>query len=340
MARHFIKSAAAALGCVLILSACSAPQPDIDPGGSELRGALVQAVVNPFYDAWPDAVADAARDLQIEAEIASPQDFDQVQQNQIIDSLIAKGVNGIAVQTVDGTSGAETIRRLVEQDIPVVGVVACSDQEDSGSSLCLNVGLADSIYQATMLLCDALGGNGNLVHLDGGLADKNTTARIAGVDRALQDCPGLTLLQRITDIDTAELAQNAVSSLLASDGAQVDAIVSGAYNPSVAVASEFTNNKEARIKAVLVDTDPAVLEAIKAGYVMATRAANVYQVGYLGLYSLDLLQRGCLYTGDEFVIDIPYITVDSASVDTFQQAAKDEALKSAETWDSDYFDCG
>jgi len=360
MRRHGLMLAGAAVSSILLLAACSgssstqestsgsetdAPSSETTEAeapsaeGSGLVAALVQAVVNPFYDAWPAVIGDATQNLNIQAEIASPQDFDQVQQNQVIDSLVAKGINGIAVQTVDGTSGSETIRRLVEQQIPVVGVVACADQEGSGSSLCLNVGLEDSIYQATMLLCEALGGEGNIVHLDGNLADKNTAARISGVDRALGECPGLKLLQRVTDIDSAELAQNAVSSLLASDGDQVDAIVSGAYNPSVAVASEFTNRQESRIKAVLVDTDPVVLEAVKAGYVLATRAANVYEVGYLALYSLDLLRSGCSYSGSNFVIDIPYNTVDQGNVANFQSEAVTKALKTAETWKTDYFTC-
>ena len=47
-------------------------------------------------------------------------------------------------------------------------------------------------------------------------------------------------------------------------GDQVDGIVSGAYNPSVAVAKEFTERKEGRIKAVLVDDDKVVLDAVRA----------------------------------------------------------------------------
>ena len=49
--------------------------------------------------------------------------------------------------------------------------------------------------------------------------------------------PDCKLLQRITDIDSAEASRNAVSSLLASKGDEVNGIVSGAYNPSVAVAT-------------------------------------------------------------------------------------------------------
>src|SRR4029078_6714373 len=109
--------------------------------------------------------------------------------------------------------------------VALVGVSACAELEGTGAAMCINNALGESAYEATKLVCQTIGGKGNIVHLDGQLADKNTGARAAGVDKQLAEMAGCKLLQRITDIDSAEASRNAVSSLLASKGDEIDGIV-------------------------------------------------------------------------------------------------------------------
>jgi ribose transport system substrate-binding protein len=302
-------------------------------GATEYKFGIVQAVVNPYYATWPQAAKDAAADFGVQVEIASPQDFDQVQQDAVVNSLIAKGITGMGIQPVDAVAGAETVKRVVAAGVPVIGVAACSELKGTGAIMCINNALGDSAYEATKLVCQGIGGKGNIVHLDGQLADKNTAARAAGVDKALAEMTGCKLLQRITDIDSAEASRNAVSSLLASKGDQIDGIVSGAYNPSVAVAKEFTQRKEKRIKAVLVDDDKVVLEAVKGGYVLASRISNPYMLAYVAANGLKYLADGCKWTGD-FIVPNNYATVTADKVDTLAADNVAAAKALAKSWAS------
>jgi ribose transport system substrate-binding protein len=295
--------------------------------------AIIQAVVNPYYATWPQAAKDASADFGINVEIGSPQDFDQVQQDVVVNSFLAKGVKGIGIQPVDAVAGAETVKRVVAAGVPVIGVAACAELKGTGATMCINNALGESAYEATKLVCQSIGGKGNIVHLDGQLADKNTAARVAGVDKALAEIPGCKLLQRITDIDSAEASQNAVSSLLASKGDQIDGIVSGAYNPSVAIAKEFTARKEKRIKAVLVDDDKLVLEAVKSGYVLASRVSNPYMLAYVAADGLKYVSDGCKWTGD-FIVPNNYATVTADKVDTLAADNVAAAKALAKSWAS------
>jgi ribose transport system substrate-binding protein len=292
--------------------------------------AIIQAVVNPYYATWPQAALDAQADFGVTVTIDSPQDFDQVQQDAVVNGQLARGVTGIAIQPVDAVAGAETVKRVIASGIPVIGTAACAELEGTGALMCINNALGDSAYEATKLICETIGGVGAIVHLDGQLADKNTEARAAGVDRAIaeSDC---TLLQRITDIDSAEAAQNAVGSLLASSGDEIDGIVSGAYNPSVAVANEFTQREEDRIVAVLVDDDPDVLEAVKNGYVLASRVSNPYMLAYLSAHGLKLANDGCEWTGD-FIFPNNYATVTGERVDTLAADNIAAAKELSQSW--------
>ncbi len=293
--------------------------------------AMIQAVVNPYYSTWPQAAKDASQDFGINVEIGSPQDFDQVQQDAVVNSFIAKGVKGIGIQPVDAVAGAETVKRVIAAGVPVIGVAACAELQGTGAIMCINNALGESAYEATKLICQTIGGKGNIVHLDGQLADKNTASRAAGVDKALAEMPGCKLLQRITDIDSAEASRNAVSSLLSSKGDQIDGIVSGAYNPSVAVAKEFTQRKESRIKAVLVDDDKVVLDAVKAGYVLASRVSNPYMLAYLASDGLKQVADGCKWTGD-FIVPNNYATITADKVDTLAQDNVAAAKALAKSW--------
>jgi ribose transport system substrate-binding protein len=318
----------AAIGLFVALQSSQAVAADYNFG-------IIQAVVNPYYATWPQAAKDAAADFGIKVEIGSPQDFDQVQQDAVVNSFIAKGIKGIGIQPVDAVAGAETVKRVVAAGVPVIGVAACAELKGTGALMCINNALGESAYEATKLVCKSIGGKGNIVHLDGQLADKNTAARAAGVDKAVAEMPDCKLLQRITDIDSAEASRNAVSSLLASKGDQINGIVSGAYNPSVAIAKEFTARKESRIKAVLVDDDKVVLAAVKAGYVLASRVSNPYMLAYVAADGLKYAADGCKWTGD-FIVPNNYATVTADKVDTLAvdnvAAAKALAKAWADKW--------
>lgn len=307
------------------------------PAASAAAGdfAIIQAVVAPYYNSWPQAAKDAAADFGVKVEVGSPQKFDQVEQDAILNSFIAKGVNGIAVQPVDAVAGTETVKRIVASGIPVVGVGACAELDGSGAVMCINNALGDSAYEATKLVCQTIGGKGNIVHFDGQLADKNTAARIAGVDKALAEMPDCKLLQRITDADAPEAGQNAVNSLLAAQGDKIDGIVSGGYQTSVVLANAMTQRKEQRIKTVLVDDDPAVLAAVKAGYVLASRISNPYMLAYLAADALKLTNDGCKWTGD-FIYPNNYQTITADKVDNIAQGQIDQAKELANSWKSSW----
>ena len=136
-------------------------------GSASAQDFAFQAVVNPYYATWPQAAADASKDFSINVEVGSPQDFDQVQQDAVVNSFIAKGVKGIGIQPVDAVAGAETVKRVVATGVPVVGVAACAELEGTGAVMCINNALGESAYEATKLVCTTIGGKGNIVHLDG-----------------------------------------------------------------------------------------------------------------------------------------------------------------------------
>jgi ribose transport system substrate-binding protein len=332
------------LSLAFLVSACGGS--GSNSGGSnadKYKFAVVEAVVNPFYTPFPQALDDVSKAESIPVPLlGAPQNFDQTQENTIIDGFVAKGIKALGVQPVDAVAGNQTIKRLVQQHINVVTFGSCSKTQEAGAIYCLQSDVKKAAYIATKNLIQTIGGKGKIVHLAGQVADTSTAPRIAGVEQAVSEASGVTLLQTISDIDSAEAAQNAVSNLLAAKRTQIDGIVSTAYNPSVAMANELRRLNETRIKGVAIDTDPIVLKAIKDGFLLATQAGNPYEQAYISVLSMKYLADGCKWKDNSasgFLVDAPYLYTTKDTVDSLAQAEAEATKKIASSWKSTYWTC-
>jgi ribose transport system substrate-binding protein len=340
LARNFpLKLLAALVVLSTVLAAC-APAPTATqalqptaPPQKVWNYAVVPPVVHPFYGPFPGAIADATKDFDLgKVEYQLPQNFVQNEQNQILDGLVAKGYNAFAIQPADPVAGNAKIGELVDAGMIVVTFGGCPTPP-SKAPFCIATDVKNAAYLGATKLIELLGGKGNIVHLTGEIADINSKRRMEGVEQAVKEHPGVTLIQTIGDIDTPEKAPNAVASLLASKGDQIDGILCTAYNPAVAVASELRKLDEKRIKAIGIDTDQTVLDAIRDGYMAGTMAQNPYGMAYIPLYSLYLMTHGYTWKSDNaFFQDSGAYFIDNSTVDNMDQAAKDLNKKLKDDW--------
>ena len=318
----------------------TAPQPEpTKAAAQDFKYAFVGAMTHPYYNPFPQAFKDAEKDFNTgPIEWQLPQKFDQTVQNQLVDGLVAKGYNLIGFQVADPVAGNVQMQKVVDQGIPVVTFAGCPDQP-SPSTYCLATDTGQSAYIATKNLIELMGGKGNIVHLSGFVADVNTKKRMGGVEKAVAESPDVKLIQTITDIDSAETAQNAVSSLLAAKRSEINGIVATAYNPSVAVANEMRSLDEKNIKSVLIDSDPIVIDAIKDGYVSGTMSQNPYGQAYLGVYSLYLMSQGYTWKKDApWFIDSGTFLINQANLATVEQDMAALTQNMFKTWKDTYFD--
>jgi len=288
-----------ALVCLLVLTLfLGAGGAQGEDGSKGYNFVVIQGGVHPYYGPFPLAINDASKDLGIpEPPIYAPQLFDQNEQNTIIDSILARGVDGIAMQAADPVGGNEKIAEIVEMGIPVVGF-AGPPSEPTMMTFCLATDVYLAAYEGAKTLIEEMGGKGNVVHLTGMLAEPNTSRRMEGVQKAVDEYPDVELIQTIADLDVAEAAQNAINNLMAARRQEIDGIVITAYIPSVALAATFTQLEETRIKSVACDADEAVLKAIEDGFLTGTMNQNPYGQAYLCITALKMFADGYTYKAD------------------------------------------
>lgn len=298
------------------VASAAAPAATLDP--KKYNFALIYPIVNPFYDPFPAAVADAAKALGIPVpDTTGPQAFDQSAQNTIIDTYVAKGVTGLGIQPVDDVGGNATISRLVGQGIVVVGFANCPKVVDGGAAYCLQADLGQAAYAATIDLIKAMGGKGNIVHISPPVNQSTGPSRIAGVQKAIAENPGVKLIQTISDPATDQQALDALTSLMAAKSAQIDGIIATSSWGSNAIATLFEQTKETRIKAIATDNNPVIDKATIDGYLTANMQANRYADAFMSVYSLKLMIDGCKWkTGVNPVVNVPYVYIDKAIAPT------------------------
>ena len=314
--------------------------------GTNYNFAIVYGGVHPFFDPWAFGAQQAALDLGIPIpNVTSPQDWDQTQQNAIIDGLVAGGVGGIGMFTADAVAGNEKISELVAMGIPVV-TMGGSPATPSDASFCYATDVGASVGFATQAIIDELKAQGKtegkLLHLCSGLADTNTQKRQAAIQEVLAkpENAGFTLEWELADTDATEPAEEAISSMYASYYQEVDGIVCTGYvNAQVLAKTMNERGTNDGIVAIGIDDSADVLAAIDNGYMFGTMTQSSWAMGYVGTYALKLFADGYTMKADApFFINSGFFLLKKDGLATYSENQKQMAYDFVTTMADTYFD--
>ena len=286
-----------AAGLAAAIAAAASGSVQADPSSTKV--ALVPGGPHPYFAAWEQAGKDAVRDFHLgAADYKVPPSWTLSQQNDLISSLAAQGYNAFLIFPGDAVGTRPIVAELADSNIPAIALAGCL-LDPSKALFCMGTDTGHSAYLGTKALIKAMGGKGRIAHFTGFLVDPNTRLRMDNVARAVAETNGtVTLVQTIADIDAPEPAQDKINSFLATQGGQIDGIVTTAWIPAVVSAEALRKIGTRRIHMIGIDHDPVVLQAIKDGYVDGTMLQNPYGQGYVGSYVMGRLADGCKVKDD------------------------------------------
>ena len=173
--------------------------------GSEWRTQMIQQMqdVNaPYMDAG------LTNDLVIESA-----DTDAQGQIQQIQNLVNKGVDAIIINPGDVNALNQTLEDVTAQGIPVIAV----DQEICADGV-INVVIDQKEWAkiSAKWLAEQLGGQGDIVLIEGFVGHPANEARMAGVEEVLADYPDINVVGRDTGMWDQATGQQVMSNFLAS----------------------------------------------------------------------------------------------------------------------------
>jgi ribose transport system substrate-binding protein len=334
-------AASLGLAIVMLTTASLGAAITLAQGTSDTKVAAVTTGPHPYFAPWGDAMTDAKTDFGLaDAVFKYPPEWSFDLENGVIETLVAQGYNAFVVFPGDPTGQNATYEELSGFGIPSVSGAGCT-LDPVMDVMCFATDVEESAYKGAKATIEAMGGQGNLVHLAGFLSVSNTKLRMNGVERAVAETNGdVTLLQTITETDDWEAGEKLISSLLAASEDQIDGIIATGYIQSAIAAKHLTNIGDQRIKLVGIDDDQIVLDAIRDGFMVGTMSQNPYLQGYVGAQALDLVRQGCTLKADKaHLIDSGSGLITAADLDDYKEGLKEYAKEFSQTFADEYMDC-
>jgi ribose transport system substrate-binding protein len=281
MKRLTTLTCAAALATAALAGAAQAKD------AKDITVAVVPKVAVPFFDDCNKGAGDEAKALGVNYQWVVPQNTQGSTQEKIIEDLMAKHVDGIAISVNEPKSVERIIKKAVAGGIKVL--TFDSDSAKSGRSM--YIGTINEAAGASMgdVMVKQLGGQGEVAIVTGQLGASNLNERIAGIKKALAGSPGIKIVATEgTEDDLAKAVSVDEALFRAHPNLKGIFGVSQVGGPSVAKvmdSKEFASKKNA-VKVIAFDDLPDTVRGVKDGFIQAIMVQRPVTMGKLAVEHL------------------------------------------------------
>jgi ribose transport system substrate-binding protein len=267
-----------ALCFMLVLPGCG--KKDAAPGGGPSGKKFKLAfVTNNPSDFWTIARAgcnDAEKELgNVTVDFRIPSGGTAAEQQQILDDLVAKGVDGIAVSPVDPANQTELLNKVAGQTLLI-----CHDSDAPTSQRVCYIGTDNTAagVEAAKLIKEALPNGGRIMVFVGTLDAQNAKERFAGIKQELAGSK-VEILDVRTDETDRVRAQNNVQDTLVKYPDVACLVGLWSYNGPAILNAVRSSGKEGKVKIVCFDEEAETLAGVASGAIHGTVVQQPYEFG-------------------------------------------------------------
>jgi ribose transport system substrate-binding protein len=260
--------------------------------GDSSKNVRLAFVTNNASDFWTIArqgtkKADAEiNDLVVEFRI--PSDGTAAEQKRVVDDLLAKGVEGIAISPVDPDNQTQMINEAAKQ---VLVVTQDSDAPKSERAFYVGTDNVAAGRQAGALIKEVLPEGGKIMLFVGKLDARNAQERYQGIRETLQGSAVQILDVRTDDTDRVRAKSNVSDTLVRYP--DVAALVGlWSYNGPAILNAVREAGKIGQVKLIAFDEEDETLAGVKEGSIYATVVQQPYEFGYQAIKMMYTVLRG------------------------------------------------
>ena len=249
--------------------------------------AVIPKVAVPFFDDCNNGAKAAATAAGVQYQWVVPQNTQGSTQVKILEDLISKHVDGIAISVNEPKSVESIIKKAMASGIKVL--TFDSDSAKSGRSM--YIGTSNMAAGETMgeSMAKAVGGKGEVAIVTGQLGAANLNERIAGIKQALAKFPEIKLVATEGTEDDLAKAVSVDEALFRGHPALAGIFgVSQVGGPSIAkvmATKEFASKKGA-VKVFAFDDLPDTVKGVKEGYIQGIMVQRPVTMGKLAVEHL------------------------------------------------------
>jgi ribose transport system substrate-binding protein len=303
--------------------------------------AYVTNGVDPFWDLCAAGVRIAEKEFNIKCEVHMPTKG-VVDQKRIMESLLAKGVDGIAISPIDAANQTKFLNEIA-QNTKLITQDADAPDSDRLAYIGTNNYLAGRALGK--LVKAAIPEGGEVFILVGRLEQLNARQRRQGViDELLgkpeqklgsvkfdaEDAKNLTaegskyiILETRTDnFDKAKAKSNAESGIAKYKNLKC-MVGLFAYNPPACLDAIKEAGLTGKIKVCGFDEPDAMLQAIKDGTAYGTISQQPWKYGYESVKMLKNILDG--QAPASTFLEVPFLVVTKENVDEFWKTKREMA---------------
>src|SRR5579862_6979047 len=205
-----------ALCVAAVLSGCSKKENETTSAGAapqkKLKLAFVSNNAANFWAIARTGCNDAAKELgNVEVDFRIPSSASAAEQQQILNDLVAAGIDGIAVSPIDPANETDFLNKIAGQTLLVT-----TDSDAPGSKRVCYIG-TDNVAagrQAGELIKEAIPQGGKIMIFVGKMDAQNAKERYQGIKEALEGSNVQIVDIRTDDTDQARAQQNAADTLV------------------------------------------------------------------------------------------------------------------------------
>jgi ribose transport system substrate-binding protein len=203
-------------------------------------------------------------------------------QKRVIDDLLARGVDGIAISPVDPANETPMLNDAAKQ-----ALVFCADSDAADSDRTCYIGTNNVAagVQAGGLIKQALPNGGKIVLFVGTLDAQNARDRYNGIKQVL-DGSNIQILDTRTD-DTDRVRAKANVQDVLTKYPDISCLVGlWSYNGPAILNAVKEAGKAGQVKIVCFDEEDETLAGVKSGDIFATVVQNPFEFGRLSMINM------------------------------------------------------
>jgi ribose transport system substrate-binding protein len=278
----------------------------------------VAFVTNNSADFWTIArrgVEKADEELtDVEAEFRLTPDGTAAEQQRIVDDLLTKGVDAIAISPVDPQNQRALIDAAAQRALVFT---QDSDAPDSARTCYIGTDNLAAGRQAGQLIREAIPEGGDVMLFVGKLDARNAQERVQGIREALAGSAIRIIDVRTDDADDVRAKANAADTLVRY--ADIKGMVGlWSYNGPAILNAVREAGKVGRVRIIAFDEADETLAGIKDGAIHATVVQQPYEFGYQAIRLMARAARGDRsFIPESRQIIVPTVVVNRANVEEF-----------------------
>lgn len=275
-------------------AAAATEAPAAAPSGEGLNFVLVpKNLGNPYFDTANTGAQEAAAELGVTVTYQGSSTADATEQIQLLNSLIAQQVDGLAVSANDADALVPTGQSAIEAGIPVVSWDASI--ASGGRTVHVNQAVAEDIGRGQIqLVSELIGGEGQIAILSATSTAPNQNEWIMWMEDELTkpEYANIELVATVYGDDEDEKSYNEAQGLMTTYPELKGIIAPTTVGIAAAARAVQDAGKVGQVMVTGLGTPNQMREYVKSGASPAFALWNPADLGYLAIYTLNAIASG------------------------------------------------